>query len=343
MRLDQSTIPPDARPPDDDPSAVRMTIGEHLDELRGCLVRSLLALVGACLLCIWPSKFILEIIARPFVIAQKHHGQPTTFLLTSPTEAFLIYVKVVIVAGLILSGPYILYQFWSFIGAGLYRNEKKWVYRLIPVSAGLFFVGVAFMYLFVLLVCLNFLIGFGQWLPMPPTDLLPWEAAIMGASPSSQPASQPVASMPTVPIFAADPTAPAAGSLWFNSVDSKLKLHSGAQTYYLQLQSGGHSSLVTTHFRLDEYISFFLVMTIAFGAAFQMPLVVYFLVRTGIVPAATMRAYRKVVILGIVIVAGILAPPDLMSHLLLSGPMILLFELGLLVAGRDKPRKPASA
>jgi sec-independent protein translocase protein TatC len=75
-------------------------------------------------------------------------------------------------------------------------------------------------------------------------------------------------------------------------------------------------------------------MTVAFGAAFQMPLVVYFLVRSGIVSAKTLRSYRKIVILLIVIIAGVLAPPDLLSHLLLSGPMILLFELGLIVADR---------
>ena len=82
-------------------------------------------------------------------------------------------------------------------------------------------------------------------------------------------------------------------------------------------------------------------MIVAFGLAFQIPLVVVFLTRTGIVPAATMRKYRKVVIFVIVVIAAMLAPPDLLSHLLLTGPMILLFELGLLLSRRAS--EPAAA
>ena len=80
---------------------------------------------------------------------------------------------------------------------------------------------------------------------------------------------------------------------------------------------------------------------IAFGAAFQLPLVVIFLVATGIASVATLRSYRKVVFLTIVVIAGILAPPDLLSHLMLSGPMILLFEIGLLIAARREARVKA--
>ena len=81
-----------------------------------------------------------------------------------------------------------------------------------------------------------------------------------------------------------------------------------------------------------------LVLTIAFGAAFQTPLVVVFLARSGIIPVETFRKYRKVVVLVILLLAGMLSPPDLFSHLLLSGPMVALFELGLLLARRgDEP------
>ena len=100
--------------------------------------------------------------------------------------------------------------------------------------------------------------------------------------------------------------------------------------------------MVTTHFKIGEYLTFVLVLTVAFGLAFQMPLVVVFLVRAGIVTVSTLRSYRRVVILLIVFIAGMIAPPDLLSHLLLSGPMILLFEIGLLFAARGKKPKAAT-
>jgi len=122
-----------------------------------------------------------------------------------------------------------------------------------------------------------------------------------------------------------------------NLYNSKLKVQGvDGQTFSTQLQRDDHRALVTTHFKIGEYLSFLLIMTLAFGAAFQTPLVVLFLARTGIVPVTAFRKYRRVVIFIIVVVAGVLAPPDLLSHLFLSGPMILLFELGVLLAGRQE-------
>ena len=63
-----------------------MTIGEHLDELRACLVRSILALIIGCLLCIWHARYLLELLARPLIIALSVHGQPDNLLATSPVD-----------------------------------------------------------------------------------------------------------------------------------------------------------------------------------------------------------------------------------------------------------------
>ena len=104
----------------------RMSIGEHLEELRTCLIRSLTALVIACVACIWPAKFLLSIIARPVLIVLRKHDQPMSFLQTAPTEAFLMYVKVVLISGLMIAAPYVIYQLWSFVAEGLYKREKAW-------------------------------------------------------------------------------------------------------------------------------------------------------------------------------------------------------------------------
>jgi Sec-independent protein secretion pathway component TatC len=322
----------------------RMTIGEHLDELRGCLVRSVLAFVLTALACIWPAKYLLEIIARPVVLALRRHGQPDSFLATSPVEAILIYIKVVVFAALVISGPYIIYQLWQFVAAGLYPREKEWVRKLVPVSIGLFLAGVTFMYFFTLVLALNFLIGFSAWLPMPTAKPTALEKALLGSGTEEVATTRPaIAEAPTVPSYAEDPNNPSTGALWFNSFENKLKLRGAEETYSVQLMRDEHRAMVTTHFRIGEYLSFVLVLTIAFGLAFQMPLVVVFLVRTGIVSIATLRSYRKIVILVIVIIAGMIAPPDLLSHVMLSGPMWLLFELGLFFAARGQARAAKSS
>jgi Sec-independent protein secretion pathway component TatC len=207
---------PGPKPAHDNPDSVRMTIGEHLDELRGCVSRSLVALVLACLLCIWPAKYLLVLLARPVVLALQAHGQPNSFLATSPTEPIVIYIKVVVVAGLIVASPYIIRQLWGFVAAGLYRHEREWAFRLVPVSIGLFLVGVVFMYVFVLIVSLNFLIGFGAWLKLPTGGPTALEELLLGGKHHISTSTQPAAtSQPAVPFLANDPERPPTGTVWF--------------------------------------------------------------------------------------------------------------------------------
>lgn len=320
--------------PGPDPEESRMSLGDHLEELRGCLMRSLIALVLVCLALIWPARFLLSLIARPVVLALQRNGQPDTFLATGPAEAIIVYVKVILIFGLIIASPYVLYQLWSFVAAGLYPHERRWVHRLIPASVGLFMTGVVFMYCFVLLVSLNFLIGFSGWLPMPRAEPSALERALLRAPELQLPQSQP-STAPTIPLLAHDPGAPPVGSLWMNVTEGKLKIRWPDGTHSVQLLRDDRRALVTTHFRIGEYLTFVLILTVAFGVAFQMPIVVLFLTRSGIVPLGVLRSYRKVVILVIVFIAGILAPPDLLSHIMLSLPMWLLFELGLWLSARQ--------
>jgi len=317
--------------------ATRMTIGEHLEELRRCLLRSLVALVVACLACIWPAKYLLEIIARPVVLVLRAHGQPDSFLATSPVENLLVYIKVVLIFGVVLAAPYVLYQLWKFVAAGLYRHERRWVLRLFPISVALFLAGVLFMYGVVLLMSLNFLVGFSGWLPLPRAQPTAVERLLLRLPPATEGLQAELApgGGVTVPLLERDPVMPPAGALWVNVPDAKLKLRGAdGKTYSVQILRDDRRALVTTHFRIGDYLSFVLVLTLAFGAAFQTPLVVVFLVRSGLIALGTFRRYRKVVILIILFIAGLLSPPDLISHLLLSGPMVALFELGLFLAGR---------
>ena len=83
-------------------------------------------------------------------------------------EAFLTYVKVSVVAGLLLASPWIFYQLWLFVAAGLYPHERKYVYIYLPMSLGLFLGGAIFCFLLVFPFVLDFLLSFNKWLGVTP-------------------------------------------------------------------------------------------------------------------------------------------------------------------------------
>lgn len=84
---------------------------------------------------------------------------------------------------------------------------------------------------------------------------------------------------------------------------------------------------------VEAYLSFVLTMFIAFGAAFEVPVVVVILVRMGVVSVAKLREFRGYFIVVAFIVAAVLTPPDVVSQLALAVPMVLLYEVGILAAG----------
>ncbi|MEM8512627.1 sec-independent protein translocase protein TatC [Massilia sp. MP_M2] len=83
---------------------------------------------------------------------------------------------------------------------------------------------------------------------------------------------------------------------------------------------------------IENYLDFVMSMCLAFGASFEVPVVVVILVRMGIVPIEKLREVRSYVIVGAFVIAAIVTPPDVVSQLALAIPMCLLYELGLLVA-----------
>lgn len=95
--------------------------------------------------------------------------------------------------------------------------------------------------------------------------------------------------------------------------------------------------------RISDYVDFVLKLLIAFGLIFEMPLFAFFLSRMGVLTAAMMRQARRYAILGIFIVAAILTPPDVLSQLLMAAPMLVLYEVSVIVAAvfGKKRRKAA--
>ncbi|KQY14843.1 twin-arginine protein translocation system subunit TatC [Massilia sp. Root133] len=83
---------------------------------------------------------------------------------------------------------------------------------------------------------------------------------------------------------------------------------------------------------IENYLDFVMSMCLAFGATFEVPVVVVILVRMGIVSVEKLRSIRPYAIVGAFVIAAIVTPPDAVSQLALAIPMCLLFELGLLMA-----------
>jgi len=77
-------------------------------------------------------------------------------------EAFMIYLKAGLVAGIVLSSPWMFWHIWTFVAAGLYRHERRYVFVFLPFSVGLFLAGVALAYFFVFEPVLNFLLSFNR-------------------------------------------------------------------------------------------------------------------------------------------------------------------------------------
>lgn len=83
---------------------------------------------------------------------------------------------------------------------------------------------------------------------------------------------------------------------------------------------------------INKYLDFVLTIFLAFGLAFETPVAIVLLVRTGFVTPAQLAARRDYVIVGIFVVAAILTPPDVLSQILLAVPAYLLYELGIVVS-----------
>jgi sec-independent protein translocase protein TatC len=95
---------------------------------------------------------------------------------------------------------------------------------------------------------------------------------------------------------------------------------------------GYSSELIKPLPSVKEYLSFSCKMLLAFGIVFELPLFILFLTKIGIVNESMLRSKRKFAILGIFIAAAVLTPPDVVSQVLMAFPLIVLYEISILVA-----------
>jgi sec-independent protein translocase protein TatC len=321
----------------------RMSFGDHLEELRTCLIRAFLGVGVGTIVTLIFGREILSITFKPLFAAQVANGLPPSLQALAPTAGFLAYLKIGFLSGLILTMPWVLYQLWKFVASGLYKHEQRFVRRMIPGSLGLFVLGVLFLYLVVLPIVLNFFIRFNHSFSPPDPRGSSFFRFLIAAPEEEKKAAQLPPVLGNASLLAEDPESPEAGAFWINTTDNRLKISTPTGIRSVALQQDASTSSLSSQFAIDFYISFVLMLALAFGIAFQLPIVVFFLAWSRIVPASAMARARRYVLLGIVFAAAVLTPPDVVSQLLLAVPMYGLFELGLLVARVTERRARAAA
>lgn len=128
----------------------KLSLAEHVDELRGRVFRSVVALALASVAIYRYVDIIVPHLLRPV-------GQ-VVFL--APHEAFVTGIKIAFFGGLLVSSPVILYQLWGFVAAGLRPKERKYALIFGPVSLALFLVGSSFAYFIIAPIGVRFLLAF---------------------------------------------------------------------------------------------------------------------------------------------------------------------------------------
>jgi len=137
----------------------KMSLTEHLVELRIRLTRSLIALSIGFGGCYYYKDLIFDIVTRPLTQALPKNSY---LIYTGLTDAFFTYMKVAFFASLIITSPFILYQIWKFIAPGLLPKERKYVVPFVFTSTFLFIGGVSFGYFIALPPAFKFFVSFNN-------------------------------------------------------------------------------------------------------------------------------------------------------------------------------------
>ena len=251
-----------------------MSFLDHLEELRWLLVRSTTATLIMAFVTYFISDYLFDKIilgpTRPsfftyvwFCDLSHQLGFADSICITElnfiiqNTEMegqVNIFVWMCILAGFILSFPYILFEIWKFISPALYEKERKNARVFIFTSSLLFFLGVLFGYFVVIPMSVNFVATFSI------------------------------------------------------------------------------SDVVKNQFTIDSYMG--MVKTSILGSAifFELPIAIYFLTKLGLVTPDFLRKYWKYAVIIILIIAAIVTPPDVVSQTIVAIPMLLIYEVSILIS-----------
>jgi len=135
---------------------LRMPLTAHLDELRGRLIKGLLAVGSGFLVTYNWADLIFAFITRPLL---RVGAGSAMFIGTGIAEAFYTKLKVSFIAGIFLASPVVLFQVWRFVAPGLYMHERRYAVGFVTFGTLCFFLGAAFCYEVIFTVGYAFFLG----------------------------------------------------------------------------------------------------------------------------------------------------------------------------------------
>lgn len=262
---------------------------EHLAELRQRLIYSVSAFLIGMVLCFTVSGDILKFVLTPIENTMRSLGDPNPGLqTTAPQELFFVWVRVSVVAGLLVSFPVIAYQMWRFVAPGLYRTEKNAFLPFLVASPVLFIIGAAFAHFVVIPLAMAFFLGFADM--------------------------QTVVAEVATGTELSEAVRPADDGLGIR-FDGKV----------------------------DETLSITLKMIVAFGLCFQLPVLLTLMGKAGLASSRGLRNTRKYAMLGILVVAALVTPPDVITQIILFTVVYGLYEISIhLVAAVERGKDRAA-
>lgn len=135
-----------------------MSFWDHLEELRSRLIWALVGAVIGTAIC----AFFANAIVNQFLLAPAIHARPPLKIQNlKPYGQLMLYMELVVIAGLVVSLPNTLYQFWKFVQPALYPNERKYISSIVFLSTLFFLIGGSFGYFVLIPNALSFFSGFG--------------------------------------------------------------------------------------------------------------------------------------------------------------------------------------
>jgi sec-independent protein translocase protein TatC len=307
-----------------DPDQYRMTVGEHLEELRRRMILGLIgfAVVAGALL--WFGDQVLIIFCRPLFDTLQAKGLNPQLYYTKLGEGFSVWLMIVLISAVAIASPWIVFQLWQFVAAGLYPHERKYVTRYAPLSIGLLIAGMLFVYFLVLPWTIVFFLDFAGSVPMPQrhvTTAQPHDAF-------------------TIPPLPGDPAQPKPFEMWYDSAIKQVKIWIPGEG--VRVMPFLPDNLLAPHIVLGDYIDLVVGMLLMFGLSFQLPLIVMALAKMGIVDVAALRNSRRFVYFALVVVACVITPGDVVTaSVALTLPLCLLYELGIWLAATGSDNPPA--
>ncbi len=136
--------------------AKEMSFFDHLEELRWRIIKGLIALTLASIACAFFSDFLVQdVLLGPLRVAH------LKVQVLTPYGIMVLYMEVILFAGLIVSMPVLLYQIWKFVAPGLMPKERQYIWWIVFFTSFCFLAGIAFGYFVLVPTALTFFAGFG--------------------------------------------------------------------------------------------------------------------------------------------------------------------------------------